>query len=346
MAKVKTKIESSSELNEIFGQLVDPLKCDPEVVYPKYIELTTKIRQLARIMIAAGKSPLSKVFDAAGFDIFVKKGNAMLASLEVKYTLGNIVTNWVQFKDSMPVQTSIKMCAYLSRHRQYVMTHDDHWIKKLTLGTRLFDFTDIDIHLLWCDPLMNQELKNYILKVFEVIYQISLEVYNISTSPDIDVDKFSRVMVTAIQKIQKVPEMSRCKIAFGRISDSVNLLKDNFGCYYKDFLQTQNPTIIMENFVIDVGRAQTSNPRLKREFRIIINYFKKISITSNKDPRLKMMLNVLDSQMNLMNGADDIDDKDTNQVEDEEYNKNDKVEDDEDDKVEDEEEDEVEDDED
>src|SRR5437899_3172905 len=76
--------------------------------------------------------------------------------------------------------------------------------------------------------------KQYLLLSISMMFNKCREIHRIVTSPDIDVKKFSNVIIESIEKVKGVPELNRCNEAFNKIRDSVKLLEDNFSDYYKD----------------------------------------------------------------------------------------------------------------
>jgi hypothetical protein len=118
------------------------------------------------------------------------------------------------------------------------------------------------------------------------------------TSPDIDVDEFVNVIVSSIDQIKNQPSLSRCTRAFDKIKESVHMLKDNFSEYYKDFLETKNSTIIMENFVIDVSKNTKKDPQLMQQFRKIISHYRSLAKSNIQNPQLRALFERVNDQFN------------------------------------------------
>ena len=122
--------------------------------------------------------------------------------------------------------------------------------------------------------------------------------YDTITSPDVDVKKFSKVIISSIAKVKK--RIPRCEKAFEKIEQSVGLLEGNFDGYYKDFVQSKNPSTIIESFVIDVSQSGGSDPQTTRQFRKIINYYRKATQGKIKDPKMKKIFDMLSANFNAM----------------------------------------------
>ena len=123
------------------------------------------------------------------------------------------------------------------------------------------------------------------------------------TSPDVDVTEFSEIIVKSIAAIKK--QIPRCDKAFAQIEKSIGLLQNNFNGYYKDFIQSQNPSTIIESFVIDVSDSAKSDPQTARQFRKIINFYRKKTQGKIKDPKLQAIFSALNSNINAMDGKNE-----------------------------------------
>ena len=121
-------------------------------------------------------------------------------------------------------------------------------------------------------------------------YSFGFQIYNEIQSPDIDIDTFVNIILKSIGDLQKIPELSRCKEAFAKLRESVGMLKENFNSYYRDFVNTKDSSIIMQHFVLDVGKNSTAGAKVAGQFRIIINYYRKMTNGQVTDPRLKSLL--------------------------------------------------------
>ncbi len=132
------------------------------------------------------------------------------------------------------------------------------------------------------------EDKHFLLVVIHKLYRISHDVYDAYRRPEVDVDKFSHIIIDSVGLVKK--QLPGCEDAFRRITDSVDLLKLNFGEYHSDAVASGNPGVIMENFVLDVAKGQTNaSPNLTRQFRKIISHYKKQASkhSSSMDPKLR-----------------------------------------------------------
>jgi hypothetical protein len=134
-------------------------------------------------------------------------------------------------------------------------------------------------------------------KTLEVCRELTVEL----RSPDIDVDKFVNIISENIDKLKKVPELSRCGSAFSKIKRSVGLLKQNFNTYYSDFVETSDSTIIMQHFVLDVAQNTKADAKTTQEFRKIMMYYRKVaSQRGQNDPKVNSLFDKIEEKFGVL----------------------------------------------
>jgi hypothetical protein len=134
--------------------------------------------------------------------------------------------------------------------------------------------------------------RTFILMFIAKLYEISYALYEIISSPDIDVDDFVKIIVSSIDTVKK--HIPRCDDAFNKIIESIDILKNNFDGYYKEFVASNNPSIIMENFVLDVSKNTKATPKITAQFRKIINHYRSLASKHVNDPRLQTLFKFVD----------------------------------------------------
>jgi hypothetical protein len=165
----------------------------------------------------------------------------------------------------------------------------------------LFPFCKLNFKAMMLSDRMDVKMRGYTLTVLHLMYNRCIAVVQDLTSPDMDVDKFSELMVNSIGELKK--HIPRCDQAFAKIQNSVDLMKNNFGGYYKDFISSQNPTIIAEHFLSDVARDTEADPSTTRQFRQIAAFYAKhVNNSGVKDPRIKKMMAMLGSNLDILDG--------------------------------------------
>jgi hypothetical protein len=181
---------------------------------------------------------------------------------------------------------------------------------------KIFEFTSLDFKQLYYSTTMNADFNKYILLVLHLVYVKVIGLVEDITAPDINVEKFSEILVANIDNIKKY--VPRCDKAFDKIKDSVGLLKQNFGEYYKDCIVSQNPGVIIENFVIDVSKSSNADPEITRQFRDIVKFYRKNVQSSVKDPKTKKLFSMLGQHMDILDNAVNPDSKKEKEEEEEE----------------------------
>lgn len=195
----------------------------------------------------------------------------------------------------------------LDHKKEFSDIHDkaklsDNFINKFS-GDFLQLFPSIsvlDFKQLWLHELCDYELKRRIIfALYLIIKKSDLIVKHIMT-PDIDIATFSDVLVGHMDGLRKA--IPRCDKAFNKIKQSVGMLKDNFGGYYKDFAESGNPALLIENFVLDVAEGSTADPEITRQFRQIVEFYrtKLTAQGSIKDPKVQKMMEMISENLNIL----------------------------------------------
>jgi hypothetical protein len=155
---------------------------------------------------------------------------------------------------------------------------------------------------MWANDKTKYSVKKYILMVMASLYKHTHAIYKCVTSPDVDVDNFTKLLVKAIGELKKQPELHRCTNAFRRIEQSIQLLKDKFDDYYRDSVASENADMLVMNFIVDVSNQGGANATLAREFRTIIKYMHKVSNKTgkSKDPNVQKIFKMLNNNFSMM----------------------------------------------
>ena len=121
------------------------------------------------------------------------------------------------------------------------------------------------------------------------------------TDPEVDVKKFSKVIVDSISEMRK--HTSGCDKAFRKIVESIDLLQDNFEDYYRNFISTGNPTTLMTDYIVDVSKSidKKVDPTISVQFRKIIQtYQKNMNQAALKDPNVKKIFSMINENLSLL----------------------------------------------
>jgi hypothetical protein len=162
----------------------------------------------------------------------------------------------------------------------------------------------------------NLEDQRYILLFLHELYKISYDLYEALSSPDIDIDEFVNAIMSSLKEVRK--HIPRCNEAFDKIAESVHLLKGNFNGYYRDYVASSNPTVIMENFVTDVAKNTKSSAKVTSQFRRIIVHYKKLASQQTNNPKMAAIFNQVDAnfkELDRQTKLDHLDESDSDENE-------------------------------
>lgn len=308
------------ELMSMFQQLTgDPSKLDPEIVKDKYERLKNSIQRcnkllrkfksaiLDRLTTKVGKDPFFD-YEVRNLIDYVDRADAYVDE-EVNDT--NIIYIYQAMKESFVVEEYLKVCKALRQGEDCIKDRtnlSDTFIKR-AVGEELFifefskiNFKHLFTHILAENISDKKELadaKTYILLTFNMLYITTQDIYNIVSSPDVDIDKLSELIVQAIGAAKK--QIPRCDKAFRLIENSVDLLKNGMSSYYKDFVASGNPVVIFENFINDLSGDLHIDTQTMGQFKRIIFHFRKRAESMPKQSaKLDGVFQTLDKIMSMM----------------------------------------------
>lgn len=238
-----------------------------------------------------------------------------LASMNAAYKIQGLGEKYKNLKDCRVVQEMVMTARRLknaltvekerSRSEKNDLEDKDHLSNNFITKAEgdflpLFPFSCLDFKQLYYTEKMTPEFDKYLLYVLHIIRKKVLDIVQVITSPDIDVDKFSEILVRSIKELKK--HIPRCQDAFKKIEESVTMLKDNFNGYYHDFVTSQNPGIIIENFVGDVAKASANeaNYAVTHQFKQIIAFYQKQMQGKVSDPRVKKMMSLVNQNLDIL----------------------------------------------
>jgi hypothetical protein len=298
-----------ADLHKMFDQMMGTTSADVEIISPKYVKVKSSITDFCKVYdILINFKVFAEVFpECSGAVEEIKKfvENARKIDAEFKPQDGlnteDLNKLWKTLKDNSIVKTIIATTGRLHKFKQFIVNHkelDDGFIKREPgLDMCLLVFSSLDLKLIWASDAATMPIKTFILNILSKTYNIGYEIYDLVTSPDIDIKKFSEVLVSAIESLKR--QIPRCDSAFNVIADSVKLLENNFKNYYRASIQAENPMLIMENFVIDVSMKQKGGLQVMQQFKKIISHLKQSS-AKNKDPRVKTLFDMLNKQFSMI----------------------------------------------
>lgn len=151
-------------------------------------------------------------------------------------------------------------------------------------------------------------VKETILLYLHRLYHITHEVYEAASDPDFSVDDLIQTVSEALEDLKTRPELERCDDAFQLILNSTDLLRNNFKNYYRDMKNSGNPSVIMENFVLDVADASKDKvgARVRSSFQKIIRYYRKVAKDQPKNSKSQVLINELEKNFSLLERSEGV----------------------------------------
>ncbi len=301
--------KDAEELQKMFDQMTGAQTADRDVIIPKITNLKTNINKYCKLLSLILETDLPKVFAAypdwfQGIATFLEKLRECYESFPEVAALDEMDTivmndEYKELKNNEAIKKVIITCGRLKTYHSYFEDQkniDGSFINRIVGDSfEPFAFSSLDLKVIWVAK--NQQLNEFILNVIGHIYRIGIEVYEITTSPDVDIKQFSTVLIDSIGKMKK--QIPRCDKAFLIIENSVNLLESNFKTYYRQSVQAGDPSMIVQNFLVDVSMTQNASPSIMAQFKKIFYELNKRSSQSN-DPNVKKLLKMLNSQFSMM----------------------------------------------
>ena len=298
MHKKKILNSDSNDLGDILAEIINPSSVDPHIVLPKYKSSFTGVTSIYKFLkllssetgIIATTYPEFEISDMFEFANNIQKDIEPFIDINEE----NVGELWTGYRNSKAIKDCISIYSQLLPYKSYLTetSPSDKWIRDMTLGVALFDFSHLSISAVWQDMRTDNKIRDFILTIISRLFLNSKKVYDFYVTPDIDVDVIRERVMETLDSIKDVPELSRCKNAMKAMSSSMNLFNDNINDYFKSFIQTGNPITFMEEYVVDViNNQETKNPKLLFELSQLRKYLSRIGNDNKKvSPKIREML--------------------------------------------------------
>jgi hypothetical protein len=271
-------------MKEIITTLVNVIKMFNESPFMKMQPELANQRAEISGFITKANTDIAELFS---IDLSDYKWNLNLVEDDQKNTFS---AAYDKMKKSDLVNTFIIICDRLIMYKKYIGNAEKLSYKFIPLSSAAeicpFPFTTFNLKYVFMLPNLTEVVKNFLVVVLNKIFTLSHDLYKEITTPDVNVDDFVEIIMANIDEVKKQPGLSRCDKAFKKIADSVHMLKDNFSTYYRDFIESKSNTIIMEHFILDVSKNTGADPQTTRQFRQIINYYRKMAQQQITNPKV------------------------------------------------------------
>lgn len=301
MSRVKTikKQIGDDNLADMFNKILND-QGDEEIVMKKQEIVTKNLRKIS-VMLRTYEQQM-RVFTE-----YTWQRDFLDLDAKINHLL--TLSDYSALKNHNDMRHVVVLCSKLMEFKHYVVADppNERYITVYPgMNFEPFDFTTFDIKILWNNPRVGALQKEFTLRIIKAIFQSSEIIYENITTPDVDVKKFSEIIIASLARLKEIPELNRCRDAFQKIEESVSLLENNFNTYFKDMLNTENPNTIIENYILDVSKnvGNGASPTLIQQFRKIITYYRKSQANNGaiKDPKMKELLDNMEKRMNMIGG--------------------------------------------
>jgi hypothetical protein len=318
---VKSAMPGSAEMTDMFNSVLGDGAVPINVAYPKYQAIARHCERFLRLLDTLGaSSALGKNPDIAAQlvsyasalrvqygEVFcapdISGESADLHSVDPE-KVKLFLEVYGKVSESNFVKVLLVTCNNIVPHKKAVEVLENFSDKFLRGAGLTFaplpDLPALNFKYLYNNqPRTSEEDQEYYRAVLHKLYTITHDLYEAFSMPDIDVDEFVESTRESLKEVRK--QIPRCDEAFDRLIESVSLLKTNFSSYYKDSQSSGNKMVIIENFVLDVSKAQkTQNAKVSRQFRDIISKYKSmVQMSHSADPQLSAAFAEVNKQISL-----------------------------------------------
>jgi hypothetical protein len=312
MRRVKVKKTKMSmggkDITSMFNKMLGAEDADPSIVCPKYVIVKAKFIKLSKILNASVNDVFRKAFptESDGCDEILEFAKELS---EIEFVSDDAAdekkcAHYVVMKEHNITKRVILTCRGLIPYKKFLEApeFDDSFIARIPgMSFSPLPFSNFDIKMAWASDTITVEIKRYVFAVLKSILKICTKIYRIVTSPDVDVKEFSNIIISSISNLKKM--VPRCEKAFAKIERSAALMENNFDGYYKDFVQSQNPSTILEGFVVDCSKDGDTDLQTARQFKQIINYYRKATAGKITDPKAKKLFDTLGANFDAMEAS-------------------------------------------
>uniref|UniRef100_U9TXW9 Uncharacterized protein n=1 Tax=Rhizophagus irregularis (strain DAOM 181602 / DAOM 197198 / MUCL 43194) TaxID=747089 RepID=U9TXW9_RHIID len=267
------------------------------VVYPKYETLCSLSTKFIEILNVLYRSSVLSKFD----DSTKERLGGYVQELRELSHLTFTAPDIRPYLPELPLQLNMTLGVEdFITHRSYLSDANKLCDQFLTGNAGLSyaplpNLPGLNFKQIYISTRLDENDRRLLLLVLHKLLVCSYDVYKLASSPDVNVDEFVEVIKTSIEEVRR--HLPRCEMAFDKILTSVDTFKENFEKYYHDYIVSNNPTSIMENFIFDVSKTSDLSPDMTRQFQQIIAYYRKLAPLQTADPRLQNLFHHVDKNI-------------------------------------------------
>lgn len=289
----------TEEMSKMYKQMLGIEEGDTRVCLEKYVNLTKHIKVYMRLLelLSDPGGNLIKLFPETGIEFHMRQIREEVARLRSSYPYvedgdipETVVKKYITSKTLPELKTAVVLGNNLNRYKKHLESEKPEerssiFIKRHleSMPMRLFPFSDLDLKRLYMTEGMrantasSKNVDEYILAILHKLLTVCVKIYNVLSSPDINVADFGKVLIKSLMEVKKM--IPRCDAAFKIIEQSIGMFENNFNGYYKNFVTSQNPNVLLEDFLRDVSEQQPDgNVKVKSQFARIMAFIYKMKM--------------------------------------------------------------------
>jgi hypothetical protein len=308
------------ELHKMFGQITGTDDADPEIIIPKINKIYKNIQEYKKlysvllnfktfieqfsdfkIWFSDIEKFLKELLSTTNTDMKTKYGEEELDYHKMSKEELNVF--YKGLKDNKQIKQMVITGSNLALYKKYLedttttTVNDTFIFKEPGLTLQPLAFSGLDLKIIWNTDGFTETAKKFIMTILRRTYVTGIDMYDIITSPDVDIKKFSKILVDSIANMKK--QIPRCDKAFAIIEKSVEMLETNFKTYFRGSVEAGNPNIIIESFIMDISTTQKAGASVAGEFRKIVSFLREKG-AGNNDPKVKKLFSMLNNQFSSL----------------------------------------------
>ncbi len=313
---ISKSIGDNEGVGDMFNQLLgDEKSLDLDIVKDKYNKLKNEIEKVCKLLESFKKTIYLKVLkDLDGINLYIKNVDGFVEDAKFiipdDITDDKLIRHYLTIKENKVIKDCIHICKNLIIYKKYIEDNEnlsDNFIKSSkTKELQIFPFCSFDIKTIYFYNKIDNSVKKYLLIFLNMMYTATFEIYNIITSPDIDITKFSSVIIESVAAAKKM--IPRANKAFMKIEQSIDLLQSNFSNYFRDMVESRSPETLISSFISDVAQEESNSGvdlELAQQFKRIAMFYRKKSSGRVKDPRVNQIFELLDKNFAMLKVEDE-----------------------------------------
>ena len=318
--------KDKKKITEMFSELVGTKNMKKNIVLSKIIDMLAQLNGIHKLLkVFKNLKVIETILDAKykknikeidnfikeieeNFKDFDKDSHLLYFELSSNFNENDLNKLYNEYINSNVIKqiiiTTKNMNEYadiLKSDKPIIIGTTDKFINdRVGLQFEPFSFIDLDLKSIWFKMEDNNSGKKFFLGFMKKLYNYGYQIYDIFVRPSINIDECSELLFNTIGKLKKV--IPNCNDAFKAIENSIDLFKQNFTGYYKNFVKTGDTSIILSDFISDMCysyRSDVKLPKLTLQLEKIGKYII-ARLPKKRDPKINDLIKILRTNIDIM----------------------------------------------